>query len=104
MRSKLRTPFTRIIRITPQLEASLLVSEDIIDSAEMRRGQPSWHKKEDVGLSAVNDVLLFESCVYSILHKYFKDKPYYVDILNEFHQVRVQFDGGPSDVFAKCIT
>ena len=72
--------------ISLQLQAFFLVSDDIMDKSTMRRGQPAWYTRDEVGLMAINDALLLESCVYTILDTYFKDKPYYSAILQEFHE------------------
>lgn len=66
------------------LQAFFLVSDDIMDQSESRRGQPCWYKKEDIGLDAFNDSLFLESCIYTTLAKHFKDKPYYTDCLHAF--------------------
>ena len=36
---------------------------------------------------AINDALFLESAIYTILKKYFSDKPYYVSIMELFHEV-----------------
>ena len=58
-----------------------------MDGSEMRRGQPAWYKKEEIGMSAINDGLLLEQCIYALLDSHFKDKPYYNMLLKEFHEV-----------------
>lgn len=69
------------------LQALFLVSDDIMDGSITRRGQPCWYKNEDVGLIAINDTLILESCIYKLLKKYFKKEKYYVDILELFHEI-----------------
>lgn len=39
---------------------------------------------------AINDSFYLESAIYVILKKYFKSKPYYVDILELFHETTLQ--------------
>lgn len=68
------------------LQAFFLVADDIMDGSETRRGQPSWYKKDHVGMTAFNDSILLEACIYSILEKHFRDQPYYLDVLHEFHR------------------
>lgn len=73
------------------LQAVYIVMDDIIDHTDMRRNQPTWHVK--IGLSAVNDVLLIETCIYDLFKKYFKSKDCYIDILNlfsKYHKKTVQ--------------
>ena len=35
------------------------------------------YKLDGIGMTAFNDSILLETCVYSILKKYFRHKPYY---------------------------
>ncbi len=70
------------------LQAYLLIADDIMDGSETRRGQPCWHRTEEGrGLNAFNDAILLEQCVFALLKKYFHDKPYYNDVVDEFRTV-----------------
>jgi len=64
------------------LQAFFLVADDIMDHSESRRGHPCWYKVEDIGLTAFNDSILLEACIYSVLRKHFKGMPYYNDLLD----------------------
>ncbi len=79
-----------------QLQAMFLVSDDIMDSSITRRGQPCWYKVPHVGSIAINDAFILESSIYFLLKKYFRSAPYYVDLLELFHEVSEIFDGGYS--------
>ena len=78
------------------LQASFLVADDIMDQSETRRGQLCWYKKPGVGLSAVNDSLILESCVFSLLKKHCRGAPFYVDLMELFHSVIVNTEMGQS--------
>ncbi len=69
------------------LQAFLLLADDIMDESETRRGQPCWHRQDGRGLTAFNDAILLEQSVYAILKKYFSEKPYYHDVVEEFRTV-----------------
>jgi farnesyl diphosphate synthase len=69
------------------LQAFFLVSDDVMDKSLTRRGKPCWYKKEGVGLVAVNDALWIEGTMYKILRRHFRTEPYYVDIVELFHEV-----------------
>lgn len=56
------------------LQASFLVSDDLMDSSITRRGQPCWYKNEDVGFIAVNDALILMTQVDVLLYKMFADE------------------------------
>ncbi|ELU07394.1 hypothetical protein CAPTEDRAFT_223258 [Capitella teleta] len=72
------------------LQAYFLVADDMMDGSHTRRGQPCWYKKPGVDMIAINDSFYLESAIYVILKKYFKSKPYYVDILELFHETTLQ--------------
>ncbi|KAI9492644.1 farnesyl pyrophosphate synthase [Zychaea mexicana] len=76
------------------LQAFFLVSDDIMDSSITRRGQPCWYRKDGVGMVAINDAFILESCIYVFLKKYFKSTDYYVDLLELFHEVTFQTELG----------
>lgn len=64
-----------------------LISDDIMDGSQTRRGQPCWYKLENVQMTAINDALMIESGIYIILKKYFSEKKYYVKLLELFHEI-----------------
>lgn len=70
------------------LQAFFLVADDIMDGSETRRGHPCWFRKEEVGLSAFNDSLILESCIYSILKEYFSKDENYLGLLELILQSR----------------
>ena len=63
-----------------------LVADDIMDHSITRRGSLCWHKKEEVGLIAINDCFFLEQCVYQILRK-FRDHKCYTEIVDLFLEV-----------------
>ncbi len=40
-----------------------------------------------VGLVAINDGIVLESCIYRVLQRHFRDQPYYAQLLELFHEV-----------------
>lgn len=58
----------------------------MLDGSQTRRGKPCWYKVEDVGMMAVNDALMVENCIYYILKKNFDHQPYYVKLMELFHE------------------
>ena len=67
------------------------MTDDIMDDTETRRTRQSWHKKQDVGIHAINDSILLEASIYEILERYFKDHSYYPHIVALFREVRISF-------------
>lgn len=57
-----------------------------MDNSETRRGQPCWYKVDDVKLTAINDALMIESCIYYILKKYFSHTSSYMKLMELFHE------------------
>jgi len=80
--------------MTELLQAFFLVSDDIMDSSITRRGKPCWYRHEGVGMVAINDAFMLESAIYTLLKKYFRSHPAYVDLLELFHEVTYQTEIG----------
>ncbi|KAI0316639.1 farnesyl diphosphate synthase [Amylostereum chailletii] len=78
------------------LQSYFLVSDDMMDSSITRRGQPCWYRVEGVGLMAINDALILEGAIYQMLRVHFKSEPYYVDLLDLFHDVSFKTEMGQS--------
>ncbi len=70
-----------------QLQAFFLVADDIMDSSVSRRGRPCWYKVDNIGSAAFNDAILIEAAIYPLLKKYFREKDYYVDLLEIMHDM-----------------
>ncbi|XP_030928368.1 farnesyl pyrophosphate synthase-like isoform X2 [Quercus lobata] len=76
------------------LQAYFLVLDDIMDNSVTRRGQPCWFRQPKVGMIAVNDGLILHNHIPRILKKHFREKPYYVDLLDLFNEVEFQTTSG----------
>jgi farnesyl diphosphate synthase len=48
-------------------QAAALVQDDMMDAAPMRRGRPSWYRVDDVGFAAINDGLILENQIFTLL-------------------------------------
>ncbi|KAL0300911.1 UNVERIFIED_CONTAM: Farnesyl pyrophosphate synthase [Sesamum radiatum] len=68
------------------LQAYFLVLDDIMDNSHTRRGQPCWFRVPKVGMIAVNDGIMLRNHIPRILKKHFRQKPYYVDLLDLFNE------------------
>ncbi|CAM1508231.1 Fc.00g050790.m01.CDS01 [Cosmosporella sp. VM-42] len=80
--------------MTELLQAFFLVSDDIMDSSITRRGAPCWYRQEGVGMVAINDAFMLEAAIYTLLKKYFKSHPAYVDLIELFHETTFQTEMG----------
>ena len=67
-------------------QAFFLVSDDIMDGSVTRRGQPCWYHKTG-GITAFNNSLILETCVYSIIRQYFRSEPSYLSLLENMLEV-----------------
>ncbi|KAK9269112.1 hypothetical protein L1049_000881 [Liquidambar formosana] len=76
------------------LQAYFLVLDDIMDNSHTRRGQPCWFRVPKVGIIAANDGIILRNHIPRILKKHFRDKPYYVDLLDLFNEVEFQTASG----------
>lgn len=80
--------------MTELLQAFFLVSDDLMDSSITRRGQPCWYRHEGVGLIAINDAFMLETSIYTLLKKYFRSHPRYVDLIELFHDITLKTEMG----------
>lgn len=76
------------------LQAYFLVADDMMDKSITRRGQPCWFRKPEVDVIAINDSFMLEGAIYVLLKKHFRQDPYYVDLLDLFHEVTFQTELG----------
>ncbi|RCK55015.1 Farnesyl pyrophosphate synthase [Candida viswanathii] len=76
------------------LQAYFLVADDMMDQSKTRRGQKCWYLVEGVGNIAINDSFMLEGAIYVLLKKHFRQDPYYVDLLDLFHEVTFQTELG----------
>lgn len=58
-----------------------------MDNSKTRRGQLCWFRQPSTGLIAINDAMLLESCLFSLLKTHFKSEPYYTDLMELFHDI-----------------
>ncbi|XP_074292901.1 farnesyl pyrophosphate synthase-like [Silene latifolia] len=76
------------------LQAYFLVLDDIMDNSHTRRGQPCWFRLPKVGIIAANDGVILRNHIPRILKNHFRDKTYYVDLLDLFNEVEFQTASG----------
>ncbi|CAH0479746.1 unnamed protein product [Peronospora belbahrii] len=69
------------------LQAFFLVADDIMDESITRRGKPCWFRKPHVKMIAINDAFLLEAFVFQILKKHFGSEPFYLNLVDTFHDV-----------------
>ncbi|KAF4610425.1 hypothetical protein D9613_007033 [Agrocybe pediades] len=76
------------------LQAYFLVADDIVDSSIMRRGRPCWYRLPHVGLKAIKDCAIVQGAVYQLLKAHFRLEPYYIDLVDLFHETTYQTEMG----------
>nr|AKJ26301.1 farnesyl pyrophosphate synthase [Paeonia lactiflora] len=76
------------------LQAYFLVLDDIMDGSHTRRGQPCWFRLPKVGLIAANDGIILRNHIPRILKNHFRERSYYVDLLDLFNEVEFQTASG----------
>ncbi|KAA1476419.1 farnesyl-diphosphate synthase [Dentipellis sp. KUC8613] len=76
------------------LQAYFLVTDDLMDSSVTRRGQPCWYRVESVGNIAINDGMMLESCMFALIRKHFRGEPYYVHLLELYHDITYKTEMG----------
>ncbi|GAB2258487.1 hypothetical protein Droror1_Dr00014647 [Drosera rotundifolia] len=76
------------------LQAFFLVLDDIMDRSHTRRGQPCWFRVPKVGFIAVNDAVILRNHIPRIIKRHFREKDYYVELLDLFNEVEFQTASG----------
>ena len=66
----------------------------MMDQSVTRRGQPCWFRVEGINLIAINDSFMLEGAIYYLLKKHFRSEPYYVRLLELFHDTTFQTEIG----------
>ncbi|KAK5640093.1 hypothetical protein RI129_010904 [Pyrocoelia pectoralis] len=72
---------------TQMLFTCFIISDDIIDSSEIRQGLPCWHLLENVGIQAINDKILLENGIHTILKRHLENHHSYVPAIELFHKL-----------------
>ena len=73
------------------LQAFFLVADDIMDDSHTRRMKPCWYRTNNLCVKAFNDSILLESSAYQIISSYCRAQPYYVAVLDLFHDVTLKY-------------
>ena len=85
----------------------------MMDESKTRRGQPCWYlnvltlfgeseressnlQQPQVGSIAINDAFMLESAIFFLLRKHFRNDPYYVDLIELFHEVTLRLRVRPA--------
>ncbi|XP_071852622.1 farnesyl pyrophosphate synthase-like isoform X1 [Apostichopus japonicus] len=71
------------------LQSYFLIADDMMDQSKTRRGSPCWYLKVK-GHDAINDSFYVEAAIYKLLKKHISSEPYYVNILELFHETNYQ--------------
>ncbi|KAJ4747552.1 Farnesyl pyrophosphate synthase [Rhynchospora pubera] len=72
------------------LKACLLVLDDIMDNSQTRRGRICWYRRPKVGLNAINHGILLKTHTHRIFRRYFREKPYYLELTELCDEVGYQ--------------
>ncbi|KAJ7283198.1 farnesyl-diphosphate synthase [Mycena rebaudengoi] len=76
------------------LQGVFLVSDDIMDGSITRRGKPCYYRSPGVGMVSINDSCMLEGAIYRLLKAHFRGTPYYVDLLEIFHETTYKTEMG----------
>ncbi|KAN0073632.1 Isoprenoid synthase domain containing protein [Tylopilus felleus] len=76
----------------------------VVDSVKILRGRalsddefdhkPCWYCVDGVGNIAINDAFMLEGAIYHLLKKHFRGEPYYVHLLELFHETSFHTETG----------
>ncbi|KAG0527881.1 hypothetical protein BDA96_06G271400 [Sorghum bicolor] len=71
-------------------QACALLLDDIMDDSHTRRDQICWYRRPEVGLHGINDGILLKCHIARLIKKYFREKPYYIDICELWNEIALQ--------------
>uniref|UniRef100_A0A0D9WAJ8 Farnesyl pyrophosphate synthase n=1 Tax=Leersia perrieri TaxID=77586 RepID=A0A0D9WAJ8_9ORYZ len=71
-------------------QACALLLDDIMDDSHTRRDQICWYRRPEVGLKGINDGILLKCHILIMIKKYFREKPYFIDLLDVWNEVALQ--------------
>lgn len=80
--------------LTEIFQTSYLISDDLMDSSQYRRGKPCWYRRDGVGLIAVNDAELLKSSIFILLQKHFQHHSEYLHIIKLFNEASFRTELG----------
>ncbi|XP_058976268.1 uncharacterized protein LOC105261927 [Musca domestica] len=69
---------------------AILISDDVLDKGNMRRGLTSWPRLENVGILAITDAFILEQIVYALLKKHFSHLECYTNLIELFREVSLR--------------
>ncbi|KAF7274745.1 farnesyl pyrophosphate synthase isoform X2 [Rhynchophorus ferrugineus] len=78
------------------LEAFFIMTDDVMDNSELRRGAPCWYRQPGVGLSALNDAIMIENAIYGLMKRHFRHHPAYLTMMELFHETALKTSYGQS--------
>ncbi|BAF16035.1 farnesyl pyrophosphate synthase [Oryza sativa Japonica Group] len=71
-------------------QACALLLDDIMDDSHTRRDQICWYRRPEVGLRGINDGIILKCHILIMIKKYFREKPYFLDILEIWSEIALQ--------------
>lgn len=72
------------------LQTHFLILDDIMDESLTRRKQKCWHLKQNVGKIAINDSFYMQQTIPFMLQEYFKQSPYYNDLMSLINETMLK--------------
>ncbi|KAF0890671.1 hypothetical protein E2562_004182 [Oryza meyeriana var. granulata] len=71
-------------------QACALLLDDIMDDSHTRRDQICWYRRPEVGLRGINDGIILKCHILIMIKKYFREKPYFLDLLELWSEIALQ--------------
>src|SRR5690348_5056586 len=68
------------------LQAAAIIADDMMDGSLVRRGRPCWYRQPQIGMSAVNDVLLLTGVTLQVVDEILSESDKYAPITRLLHK------------------
>lgn len=81
---------------------SLLMTDDMLDSAQRRRNKTCWYRHKNAQSLAVNDIMMVQNACYLVLERFFGHLPCYSSMIQTMHDTSmVTMMGQSSDILIR---
>ncbi|KAL3096929.1 hypothetical protein niasHS_002645 [Heterodera schachtii] len=78
----------RVSLTIEMLQTFYIIEDDIMDGGKWRRGKPCWYKLPGVGLTAINDGLLLDCGIDTVIRQTIPNHPKMHAILRDFSEAK----------------
>lgn len=85
-----------------QMAMSLLMTDDMLDNAQLRRNKICWYRLKGAQSLAVNDIMMVQNACYLVLKRFFGHLPCYLSMIQAINETSmITMMGQSNDVLIR---